>query len=214
MKFIDPRGVRDLSVLVRDPASGGPRIMPADFYHATTTDERAMLGALNAWYGLPTRELVAWLRYAIDGRSAIEIGAGHGALAAALGIIATDNCMQEDEAVRAVYRLAGQKTIEYGANVERLDALQAIERHRPKVVIASWVTHKYLADRHDAGGNMFGVDEEAVIDGCETYIFIGNRAVHAGKSIWSLPHQAVEPDWLFSRAHNGSPDFIAVWGKL
>lgn len=213
MNLIDPRRVRDLTPLVRDPVGGGPLIMPADFYRTTTVTERAMLGALNAWYGLPTQELVAWLRFVIDGRSAIEIGAGHGALAKALGIVATDNYLQQDQSISDLYQLCGQKPVEYGAHVQRLDALAAIEAHRPQVVIASWVTHKYLPERHEAGGNMFGVDEEAVIDGCETYIFIGNRKVHAGKSIWSLPHQVAEPDFLFSRAVNGSPDFIAVWSK-
>jgi hypothetical protein len=58
-----------------------------------------------------------------------------------------------------------------------------------------------------------GVDEEAVIAACDSCIFIGNSSVHAPKSVWSLPHERIEPDWLFSRAANETPDFIAIWDR-
>src|SRR5690606_25860612 len=101
--------------------------------------------------------------------------------------------------------------IVYGKNVEKLAAKNAVQKFRPQVVVASWVTHLYREDRHEAGGNMFGVDEEFILDNCEEYIFIGNTAVHASKSIWTRPHERHTPDWVFSRASNGSPDFVAVW---
>lgn len=194
-------------------ADGRPKVMPAAYYRNTTILERAVLGATHGLYGLPTQELVDWLKEKINGRSAIEIGAGHGALASALGIPATDSRMQEEPAIAALYAGMGQPVVRYGENVEKLDAAEAVARYRPQVVVASWVTHKYLETRHIAGGNMFGVSEEDVIASCEAYIFIGNSKVHAGKSIWNLPHSRIEPDWLFSRASNGSPDFIAIWGK-
>jgi hypothetical protein len=187
--------------------------MPASFYKGTSTTERAVFGARHAIYGLPTLELVDWLKDKIAGRTAIEIGAGHGALAAALGIPATDNRQQEDPQVAAYYSLTRQAVVKYGQNVEKLDAAAAVAKYKPQVVIASWVTHKYREDRQEAGGNQFGVVEEDIIAACDTYVLIGNTAVHKSKSIWSLPHTKFEPDWLFSRAHNGSPDFIAVWEK-
>jgi hypothetical protein len=187
--------------------------MPAAFYHQTSMLERAVFGTRHGLYGLPTEELVTWLKTVTGDRTAIEIGAGHGALAAAIGIPATDNRQQEEPAVVAYYAAIRQPAIQYGLDVEKLTAAEAVTKYRPQVVIASWVTHKYREDRHDAGGNMFGVVEEDIIDACETYIFIGNRKVHALKSIWTRPHRVIEPDWLFSRASNGSPDFIATWGK-
>jgi hypothetical protein len=211
MKIIDIRNVRDRSDEVI-AAPGRPRIMPADYYRATSVEERALLGARNALYGLPTTELVAWVSNEIGGRSAIEIGAGHGALAGALGIAATDNWMQQDPAVAAVYAATGQQAISYGPNVFKMAADEAIDYYKPQVVVACWVTHKWREDRPEAGGNMFGVDEEAVINACESYIFIGNEQVHRHKSIWNRPHRIIYPDWLYSRAHNGSRDFIAVWG--
>jgi hypothetical protein len=203
---LDSNSIRDLA----PAAPGRPRVMPAAFYRGTSIADRAVFGARHGLYGLPTVELIDWLKEKINGRTAIEIGAGHGVLADALGIPATDNRQQEEPAVAAYYAAIRQPVVQYGKSVEKLDAAAAVAKYRPQVVIASWVTHKYLAERHEAGGNENGVTEEAIIAACGTYIFIGNSKVHAQKSIWGLPHSKIEPDWLFSRAHNGSPDFIAA----
>jgi hypothetical protein len=211
--ILDTSQLRDYSAEVIDPANGMPRILPAAFYASLSPQERAVVGARNALYSLPTLELVDWLRAEIGGRSAIEIGAGNGALAQALGIPATDNHMQADRIISAIYTSAGQKPISYGTHVEKLAAHDAIERHRPQVVVGCWVTHEWRADRQEAGGNMFGINEDALLDAVETYIFIGNEKVHRNKSIWSRPHRIIYPDWLHSRALNGSRNFIAVWGK-
>jgi hypothetical protein len=204
------QGIRDLGPDAL-AAPGRPRIMPASFYRDTTVAERALFGQRNGIYGFPTAEQVDWLRAEIGGRSAIEIGAGHGALADALGIPATDSKMQLDPLIAQFYAASGQPTVIYGPDVEQLDAAGALARYRPQVVIATWVTHKFDEARSAAGGNMFGVDEEALLDGCDTYIFIGNTHVHRHKAIWNRPHRRIEPDWLYSRAVNGTPEFIAIW---
>lgn len=214
-RVIDPRKVRDLAPDVIGP-DGVVRVMPASYYEQTTIDERALLGARHALYNLPTVELIDWLREKIGGRAAIEIGAAHGVLARELGITATDSYMQADPAIKAIYNIAGnQVPVRYGPDVVKLAAEAAVDHFKPKVVLASWVTHRWREDRHQAGGNMFGVDEEYIIDNCDTYIFIGNAHVHWQKSIWtSRPHHTVKtPPWLYSRAHNGSPEFIAVWER-
>jgi hypothetical protein len=207
---LDTRGVRDLSPDLLAP-DGSLQVMPAAYYRDTTVVERALFCQRHGIYGLLTEELIAWLRERLAGRSAIEIGAGAGHLARALGIRATDSKMQDDPSVSAWYAAHGQPTVQYGPHVERLEAKEAVRKHRPQVVIASWVTHRYRPNRHAAGGNMFGVNEEEIIQRCEEYIFIGNTQVHAGKSIWSRPHDMLHPDWLYSRAHNGTPEFIACW---
>jgi hypothetical protein len=70
-------------------------------------------------HSFPTRELCDFLLARIGGRSAIEIGAGHGALAKALSIPATDNRQQEKDRLKAYYREIGQPTVPYGDHVER-----------------------------------------------------------------------------------------------
>jgi hypothetical protein len=210
---LNPRDVRDISPDVLD-ADGRLKVMPAAYYKALDPNARALFGHRRGVYSLPTVELVEFLRRFIGTRSAIEIGSGNGVLAQELNIPATDSRMQEDPAIAAHYALSGQPVVTYGPNVEKLDGHAAVAKYRPQVVISCWVTHKYDERRHEAGGNMFGIDEEALIARCESYVVVGNRSPHRGKSIWALPHVSIEPDWLFSRSVSGLPDFIAVWGKV
>jgi hypothetical protein len=209
---LNPTRVRDISDLVLD-ARGHLRILPAHKLAATTPQERLLCGVRHGLYGFPTLELVDFLRARIAGRTAIEIGAGHGLLAQALGIPATDNRQQEDPAIQAHYRALGQPTVPYGDHVEKLDAAAALAKYRPQVVIACWVTHRFEAHRAHAGGSSTGVDEAAVIAACDAYIVIGNERVHAHKPIWALPHEKLTPPWLYSRAVNGSADFVAIWRR-
>ena len=119
--------------------------------------------------------------------------------------------MQELPHYKTKYKRLQQPTVQYGDNVERLDASVAVKRYRPDVVIGAWVTHRYNPKRHDAGGNEMGIVEEGIIKTCDAYIVIGNEGVHRDKSIWSLPHTIEYPPWLYSRSYNGSRDFIATW---
>ncbi|MEX3635976.1 hypothetical protein [Paraburkholderia sp. BR14320] len=204
-------GVRDIApeALGED---GHVKVMPAGFYAVTSLNERAVFAVRNGLYCLPTTELVDWLRDVISGQSAIEIGAGNGVIAAALGIPATDSWMQEHPAIAAYYRVHAQPTVRYGAHVEKLAAYEAVRKYRPDVVIASWVTRKYDEREHAAGGNALGVDELDVLKHCKRYVLIGNTQVHAKSALWQRkPMLHENPRWLYSRAVNGSPDFVAIW---
>jgi hypothetical protein len=192
---------------------GRVRVVPASTLALTTPEERMLFGVRNGVYSFPTEELIDYLRGRIAGRRAIEIGAGNGRLAAALAIPATDNRQQEGAQVKAYYQRLGQPTVPYGENVEKLDAADAVAKHKPQVVIACWVTHRFDPSAPERGGSSTGVDEAAVIQTCDEYIFIGNQQVHAHKPIWSLAHERFTPGWLYSRAMNGTPDFIATWSK-
>lgn len=206
----DATNVRDISSLLLD-SHGQLRVVPARTLEATTAQERFAFGVRHGLYSFPTEELCAFLQARIQGRTAIEIGSGHGALASALSIPATDNRQQEEPAVKAHYRHIGQPTVPYGEHVEKLDAVAAMQKYRPSVVIACWVTHLFDQDRPDAEGSMFGVDEASLIASCDEYIFIGNEQVHAKKPIWMIPHEKLTPSWVYSRAINGSRDFVAIW---
>lgn len=212
VSILDPRNIRDISLDVLDE-KGQLRIVSSSYYRNTTPSERALLGHQNALYGLPTLELVRWIKNYIAGRTAIEIGAAHGLLAKAIGIPATDSFMQDDQAIRAIYQAAGQKTVPYGTHVEKLSAAEAIAKYKPQVVVASWVTHLWTPERHEAGGNAFGVDEEAILDNADAYVFIGNHNTHKGKSIWSRPNRFIEQDFVYSRSLNADGDFLCVWEK-
>jgi len=212
MYSLDPRGVRDLGADALDDR-GRLRVMPASFWAETTREERALFGVRHGLYSFPTVELVARLRELIGERSAIEIGAGHGVLAEALGIVATASHQQAMPAYRALYEAMRWPIVPYGPNVQRLDARAALRTYRPQVVIACWVTHKFDPGRPEAEGNEAGIDEDWIIDNCETYIVVGNDHVHRQKAIWSRPHSIERPPFVFSRAANGSPEFIAAWSR-
>ena len=209
---IDPTKVQDISSHLLDDR-GQLRIASASTLERTTAQERLLFGVRQGVYSFPTNELCDFLRSRIKGRIAIEIGAGHGLLAKSLSIPATDNRQQEDPKLKAYYAQIGQPTVPYGENVEKLDAAAAIAKYRPNVVIACWVTHRYDPDRPHAGGSVTGVDEASIVESCDEYIFIGNEHVHAGKPIWEIPHEKLTPSWLYSRAGNGSRDFIATWRR-
>jgi len=164
----------------------------------------------HARYGLPTVELIAWLREQIGARKAIEIGSGSGDLAYHLGIPATDNRMQEWKDVISYYAATGQPVIRYPATVQSLDAVDAVALHKPEVVVASWVTE--WIDPHlpmpPQGGNMYGVKEDQIVATC-TYILIGNLHTHGRKKIMRQPHQEYALPFLRSRAR--FPDLDRVW---
>lgn len=210
--ILQKTGTRELQPDLLDSA-GRLKVMPASYYAGTTRQERAIFGVETASYILPTTELVEWVKARIAGRTALEIGSGNGVLAEALGIRATDNHMQTMPQVAAFYAAAQQPTIKYGPNVERIAALAAIKRYKPQVVVSAWVTQLFDPNKPEVGGNMFGVHEQTIIDGCDEYIFIGNEKVHSGKSIWLQMHDIIYPEWLYSRAINGSREFIATWAK-
>lgn len=209
---LNPDQVRDISDLMLDDA-GRLRVVPASDLASTTPQERFLFGVRHGLYSFPTEELCEFLRQRIRGRSAIEIGAGHGALAAALSIPATDSRLQEEPAVRAHYAGIGQPVVPYGQAVKKLSAADAVSTYRPSVVIACWVTHLFDPERPWAGGNPAGVDEASIIASCDEYIFIGYEHVHRGKPIWALPHEKLAPNWIYSRAVNGSRDFVGIWSR-
>jgi hypothetical protein len=208
--MLDPSVIRDLAPEALGP-DGRLRVLPAAFWADTTPAERALFGHRHGLYGFPTTELVEHLRELIADRPAIEIGAGHGVLAEALGIPATDNRMQEQARYRAVYAATRQPPVPYGPNVIECHASRAVRRFKPAVVVGCWVTHKYDPRRPEAGGNEVGIDESDVLANCVLYVVVGNEKVHEHKAIWKRKHTITYPGFVYSRAMNGSRDFIATW---
>jgi hypothetical protein len=204
------REARDLVPEMFD-AEDRLRIMPASYYRTTTGTERALVCVKRGLYGLPTTELCEWLKAFIGGRSALEIGAGNGSMAAHLGIRACDNYMLEWPEVKRVFQATAQLTAPYGANVERLEALAAVQKYRPQVVIGSWITHRYNPRDPWRGGNQYGPDLPAILKLCEHYVLIGNEETHGANPLWALPHTVEFPPWLFSRTDSIGRDFVAVW---
>lgn len=205
---LDPATIRDISGDVLGP-DGRLQILPAAYWASTSREERALFGRLHGIYTFPTDELVDRLVELIAGRTAIEIGAGHGVLAQALDIPATDS-MQQVKGPAADLYVPGKlgPPAPYGPNLIDMHASRAVRQYRPQVVIGSWITGK---SRPDMPGNDDGVDELDILAHCETNILIGHTAIHHGSALWTKPHTIEHPDYLFSRAMAEGRDFLGVW---
>ena len=209
----------DKSQLKNDPAERGALdkdgrlvVHEAAFWKQFSQVEISMFCVRHGLYSIPTFELVQWLSQELGQDPAIEIGAGNGVLADALGIPAYDNKMQDRPEVQAYYKTLGQTPVTYGPNVVEMDAEMAVYTAKPKVVIAAWVTHLYDPSEHWREGNAYGVREEEIIKRAK-YIFVGNTQPHKFKPILEVPHTMHRFPWLVSRGFLSSENFIAVWEK-
>lgn len=166
----------------------------------------------NGVYQVPIAGLVAYLEKLIGGRKAIEICAGCGVFGKALGIPSTDSFLQDRKEIRDYYEALGQRPVAPGPHVEKLEAMEAVAKYDPEVVIASWPTQKWEPGDHQA--SEYGVDEEALLahPSVKRYIVIGNERVHGQKRILRHTHQKERHDFLVSRSANQALNRIYVWG--
>jgi hypothetical protein len=170
-------------------------------------------------YGLPTIELIEWLKEKIGGRSAIEIGCGYGDLGSQLEIPITDLKVQKMPEAKVYYENMRQPTIDYPDDVEEIDALAAVQKYKPKVVVASWVTQWLDPEKpppSGRGGCMWGVKEWKLIERVETYILIGNESVHQDtekKKIMERLHESHALPFIRSRATFPEKDRVWIWNR-
>ena len=193
--------------------NGVIRLHPSAFYDNIPREYLRAWCHFNGRYSVVTTELISWLKALIGERKAIEIGAGAGDLSYYLGIKATDLRIMERPEVALQYKLMGQPTTPYGSFVKRLEALDAIERFEPEVVIASWVTEWIdpTLPPPPQGGCVYGVKEDLLLKTGVTYVLIGNEAQHGQKQILSEFHETYRFPWLRSRAIDPSKNLIYVW---
>lgn len=88
-------------LLMRD---GKLNVLPYDEIKKIPRNDLLYFMAEHGVHTLPTVELIEWLRSEIGIHSAIEIGAGNGAIGRKLSIPITDSRIQEDELIKVYYR--------------------------------------------------------------------------------------------------------------
>lgn len=195
--------------------NGVLKVMPSEFYRQFRQDDLCGFCMFNGFYCLPTFELLDYINEFIaevsPTRHAIEIGSGNGILGRGLGIPCTDNLMQTRPEIIAHYARIGQPVIKYGEHVEKLDALKALKVYAPDVVVAAWVTHTYDPLEPERGGNMYGVDEKAVLKQIKRYVYVGNATTHELKPLLKIPHREIRGDFLFSRGRVAEDNMLLVW---
>lgn len=222
MKVFDPSTVdQDQLAALKALCYDGDvfKVVPADVYRDFTQEELFLFCVQNGLYSLPTTELLDTLNRLImevsPTRNAIEIGAGNGAIGRGLGIPATDNFMQDNEFIRSHYAMLRQATVQYGADVIRMEANEAVRKMKPQVVIGAWVTHVFSPNDPQRGGNQFGIDEEDIIASVKRYIVVGNNTVHAQKPIFDKMTRMIRGDFIFSKSIAGvDQNAIYIWDRV
>lgn len=203
--------VKDISSEVLAP-DGYVKLMPASEWRKYPWNDFRTFCHLHARYGIPTLETMDFITTEIGEQLALEIGAGAGDFGHWLGIHMTDSRQQENPIIKAQYKAMHQPVIKYPPEVERLDALAAVQKYKPRVVVASWVT-TYAPHEMPYGSNPFGVREEEILDLVDTFILIGNLDTHWDKPIMQRKHENYYFDWLVSRGKNQENNRIWIWRK-
>lgn len=196
--------------------NGRMRLLPAEHFKKWPHATLQLWCMRRARYGVPTTELVEFLREHI-GSDALEIGAGNGDLGRHLGIRMTDSAFQTLPDTRLFYELTGQPIIDPPADVERIEGLAAVKKYKPKVVVASWTTQLFKeGDQHAAnriGSSIGGVDELELLRLVDCYFHIGNAGVHRQKRALALKHREVKAPWLVSRSPVPEDNVIYIWER-
>lgn len=211
----DVKSSRLNRILKLDEKSKLPLISSSELLKYTK-EEIAIFCHKNAYYQLPTIELIDKLKeYVVEGKT-IEIGSGSGNIGLHLNIPMTDSFQQEKPEYVKIYNAMGQPCVNYGKDVEKIDAISAIMKYKPEVVIGCWVTHKYDAKYHNLGGNVDGINENLFKQlGVKKYIFVGNRNVHKSKILFNKKNsykdlEIIQFDGIVSRSLNQEQNFLAV----
>lgn len=211
ISILDKANLKDISseLLMEN---GYIKLLSAKEYEKYPWSDFRLFCHENARYGIPTVELVSFIKELIGDRSAIEIGSGAGDLGFHLRIKMTDSKQQENPLVIQAYQNMGQPIIKYPKEVEKIDALQAVIKYKPQVVVASWIT-TYAPREMPYGSNPFGIREEEILNLVETFIIVGNLDSHGDKPILNLPHLKISEPWIISRGKNSENNIIFVFGK-
>lgn len=189
--------------------TGRIKLLPAEFYNQLDRVELRIWCHFRSRYSITTLELVQWLKDRIGDRTAIEIGAGNADLGFHLGIHSTDSHAQQAPEIARFYKETGQIPTDPPDFVEKIEAIKAIKKYRPQVVVGAWITEKYTTEV--AQNNIYGVDDLAILRNTREYIHIGSQKIHGSKSILSKPHKTFEFPWLVSRASDPIDDTITCW---
>lgn len=208
--FLNKKDRKNLSSELLLP-NGKLQLKKIEFYNKLQWEDLRLFCHEYARYGLPTQELIDCIKNIIGNKKALEIGSGHGDLGYHLGIPMTDSKIQQDPQIAAYYAAMRQPNIKYPFDVEKLEAMEAIEKYNPEVVVASWVTEKH--DGKKSHGFMHGVREDKLLDLVEKYIFIGNVDIHSEKEILKRDHFTLDDSFIISRAANRKGNRIWIWKR-
>lgn len=193
-------------------------LLPCSAYDSMDKDTYRIFCHMSARYLIPTTELIEFLTEFLEPykkEDILEIGAGCGDLGRNLGIRMTDNFCQSWPDVKAYYERLEQPVIKYGLDVEEIDAIEAVKKYKPKVVIGAWVTQWIDPDKPpERPGSIHGIKENEILDLVDMYMVIGAEEIHKRKYIMDRPHEAITIPFIRSRTtYKNNDDRIYIWRK-
>lgn len=225
-------------------SSGRIYPVPFSFIKKDTLDTLNMVMQAMGLYTFPTLELCEWLNSQIDDdpelepHSAIEICAGTGWIGRQLGIPITDIKNMDNPIVQNVMAETFSVPTIYADDTEQLEAMEAVKKYSPEIVIGSFVTSRKRVDKKDKrvaktvryvlpyGGNIdinlmdevrkeipVGVDVESIIRKVYKVILVVNTRTHLQESYFNLPHQTLSFPWLVTRGDNSQSRIIVFENK-
>lgn len=210
---IFPKGTKDISKELLDE-SGHIKLFPASYFNKFSWEEVRIFCHFYSRYCLVTQELIDTLKIFIGERKTIELGSGCGDLGYHLKIPLTDNRLQEEPDVKIIYEAMMQPIIKYPDSVEKLEALDAIEKYKPEVAISTWTTTFGDPTKENYGCNERGLKEFEIIKKVKTYIFVGSEEIHGDKPIiQKLYHNKITHPGLLSRTKNKSLNRIWIFNN-
>lgn len=183
--------------LLTEISSGIVKPLPAAVVAKFSWEKLRLFMHKYGLYTMPTVELIDYLSGLIRGKRAIEIGAGMGVIGRSLGIPITDNKMQNWPQIKAHYDLFRQPTIQYPDDVEELDAMDAVKKYKPDIVLGSYITHKWRPGMQV--GNQYGVDTLELIRRAPEYYMIGNLETHRHDPAMQYLDGTERHDFLYTR---------------
>lgn len=225
VKTVQPQDTTDLDTLLLDK-NGFCKPFPYKTLAAIPRDKFILWCYRHAIYQYPTCEMIEFLEeqlfsgnnFHYKREDVLEIGAGMGHVGRLLGIKQTDAGSQDTAGMLVYYKLIGQSPTIPPETVERLDAASAIRKYAPKVVIACWVTHRWIPGAGMQAGLEDGVVEEEILAACESYIHFGNWKSHQYKPINTIEHGKVlatnpyyPAGWLITRSSSPEDDLCQCW---
>lgn len=187
------------------------KLQPAELYRGIDNAHLRVWCICRAIYQIPTVELIEWLQTNFNLDKTIEIGAGNNYLYHHLGIVGIDNYSEQIPAVELVHEILHQPSTNPPPEVEKIDAIAAIEKYQPETVITSWATLKTEDPKDIDAGHKYAPDEKEILNTGVTYVFIGNEDIHGDRLIMNKPHKTYYFDWLVSRGYYPEKNCIYVW---
>lgn len=156
----------------------------------------------------PTKDLFDWLRKRIVLRDTIVVQSPTGQLADALGVPGINAYAAEDDRIKDTG----------GCKIERMDALEALLKHRPKTVIACGELPLATVCDEDGFVRTKGLCDLEIALHCESLIYFGPSTLEGNghmshRLLFHRPSSVLlNKPWLLGN-HQGEPGFIATWDR-